>query len=310
MTVRRNVNRRELLAAAGALAVWPATGSEPAATAPPAISARRLADDVWLLTGAGCNVVAVGAGGGVVLVDSGRADSIDELLRVLMLESGQEPVAAVNTHWHPENTGGNAELIRRGARVHAHENTKLWMGTSFVIPGTTTRIERQPRERLPTDTFLEATTIERGGLRLELGHLPQAHTDGDVFVRLREPDLIAVGGLVSVDTYPTLDYATGGWIGGLVHATAALLEITGPRTLVVPSCGEVVGREHLVEQHRMLATVYERLLGLLKQGMSAREMLSANVTQDFDQRWGDPTRFVLDAYPGLWGHQNEFDGIT
>jgi len=310
MIVKRDVSRRELLAAFGALAAWPALADEQRPAVQPAISAQPLAENAWVLTGAGCNVVALGGSEGVLLVDTGRADRIDELLGELTRASGRDPVLAINTHWHPENTGGNAALTRRGVRVHAHENTKLWMDTSFVIPGTTTRIERQPREMLPTDTFLDAAIVERGGVRLELGHLPQAHTDGDIFVRLRDPDLVAVGGLVAVDSYPTLDYATGGWIGGLVQASAALLDMTGPRTLIVPSLGAVVGRNHLVEQHRMLTTVYERLLGLLKQGMSASEMLAARVTKEFDERWGDPTRFVLDAYPGLWGHQNEFDGIT
>ena len=60
----------------------------------------------------------------------------------------------------------------------------------------------------------------------------------------------------------------------------------------------------------MLTTLRERFIGMLKRGWSAREMLEARATRDFDEVWGDPTRFVLSAYPGLWGHQNEFEGIT
>jgi glyoxylase-like metal-dependent hydrolase (beta-lactamase superfamily II) len=298
------------MAGIGLLAALPAFGMDARSPAQSPIRSQHLADGVVLLTGAGCNVLGVRGSEGAVLVDTGRAERIDELLRVLAAASQERPVAAVNTHWHHENTGGNATLTAAGVRVHAHENTKLWMDTSFVIPGTTRRIERRSAAMLPTNTFLESATIGQGEARLELGHLPQAHTDGDVFVRLPGPDIIAVGDLVAVGTYPVLDFTTGGWIGGLVQATAVLLDMAGPGTRVVPSQGDVVGREHLVDQHRMLTTVYERLLGLLKKGMSAREMLAADVTRGFDERWGDPERFVLDAYPGLWGHQNEFDGIT
>ena len=39
-----------------------------------------------------------------------------------------------NTHFHPENTGGNEPLRQAGATIVAHENTRLWMATPDVAP--------------------------------------------------------------------------------------------------------------------------------------------------------------------------------
>ena len=199
---------------------------------------------------------------------------------------------------------------RAAYRIYAHENTRLWLDTSFVVPGTTRRFERRAKTSLPTDTTWDGATVSMEGRSIVYRYLPQAHTDGDIYVSFPELDIVAAGDLVRRGVYPTCDYATGGWIGGLVRSTAALLEVAGPKTLIVPGQGAVVGREHLRMQHQMLSTVFDRMLEHLKKGMSAQEMLDARVTRDFDQAWGDPRRFVLEAYPGLWAHQGEFSGIT
>ena len=44
--------------------------------------------------------------------------------------------------------------------------------------------------------------------------------------------------------------------------------------------------------------------------MSARDMIAARPTKEFDQRWGTPDLFIANAYTGLWGHVRELGGIV
>lgn len=300
------VTRRSLLA--GALCA--AVAGPRVSFAGKGVESSALADGAVLYGGVGCNVVAVRTAEGAVLVDTGSAASAKPLLRAVSDNFGRRVAAAFNTHWHHQNTGGNAAVIARGARVFAHENTRLWLSANFYDPAERRRYTPVAANARPTDTFHEGGVQTIGGVEVRYGYLPQAHTDGDIYVFFPQLDVLAVGDVVSVGTYPVLDYSTGGWVGGMADATQALLDVAGPDTRIVPGTGPVVGREHLVAQHRMLTTMRDRFIEMLKLGKSAREMLEERVTAEFDAAWGDPTRFVMSAYPGLWGHQNEFDGIT
>jgi cyclase len=98
-----------------------------------------------------------------------------------------------------------------------------------------------------------------------------------------------------------LDYATGGWIGGLMDATEKLIGMVDADTVIVPAHGPVRTRADLEGQHKMLATVRERIENLMRQGRSAGEMLAAGVTDEFDAAWGNNReRFVTNIYGGLW----------
>jgi hypothetical protein len=113
--------------------------------------------------------------------------------------------------------------------------------------------------------------------------------------------VLVTGGTVTFGSYPVLDYATGGWIGGLVDATKKLLAITNADTLIVPADGPAQPRSHLAAQLEMLTVVRQRIENLMRKGRSIAEMLDAGVTNDFDAAWGDNReRFVANIYHGLW----------
>jgi hypothetical protein len=49
---------------------------------------------------------------------------------------------------------------------------------------------------------------------------------------------------------------------------------------------------------------------MMRQGMSANDMIAAAVTKDFDARWGDPKLFLTVTYRGMWLHVRELGGIV
>jgi cyclase len=289
------------------------TGSAPT-NAP--LEVTKLTDSFLLITGAGGNVLAVLGAEGVLLVNGGSAERSAELLKLVADQSGAKPVQVLfNTCWHPQHTGSNEALGKAGAKIIAHENTKLWLGTEIDCGWQKRTYEPHPKVALPNQTFY--TGVQKmmfGNQAVEYGYTPQAHTDGDIYVYFPGPNILAAGDVVSVGSYPIVDYTTGGWLGGMIEGQKALLKVTNDNTRVVPGSGssspKVITRADLDAENQMLATVKDRLVKLIKQGLGPKEMIAAAPTKDFDALWGNPDLFIELAYRGLWGHVRELGGIV
>jgi cyclase len=305
--------RRQFLSAAAKLAAASAVGGgllrSAMAQSSAALTESPLRQDLSLISGAGSNVVVLRAAGAAALVDSGSAAGAEELAKLVRGRLGLLPVELLfNTHWHPAHTGGNEALRSGDTQIVAHEITRLWMSTEYYVDWEDTTYEPRPAAALPTRTFYstdpQPLTVEIGDEEIQYGHLPEAHTDGDIYVWLKNRNVLAAGGAVTVGEYPVIDYSTGGWIGGLVDATKKLLDLTNADTLIVPANGPAQPRSHLTAQLEMLTVVRKRIEDLMRKGRSIEEMLAAGVTAEFDAKWGNNpnnrSRFVANIYNGLW----------
>jgi glyoxylase-like metal-dependent hydrolase (beta-lactamase superfamily II) len=310
LTARRAVDRRRFLALTLGAAAATASGefgkSLGRATAQSgAPTAVALKEGLTLIQGAGGNIVLLATGGGAV-VDSGAPEYAATVAGLVRQTLGDRPLDALfNTHWHPAHTGGNDALAPNAAKVIAHENTRLWMSTEYYVDWEDTTYSPRAAVALPNATFYasdrQPLVVEVGDERIEYGYLREAHTDGDIYVYFRERNVLVAGGAVAAGSYPVVDYATGGWVGGLVDANRKLLEITNSNTLVIPHEGAAQPRAHLEAQFAMLTVVRERLENLMRKGKSIAEMLEADVTAGFDAQWGsNRERFVANLYHGLW----------
>jgi glyoxylase-like metal-dependent hydrolase (beta-lactamase superfamily II) len=120
-----------------------------------------------------------------------------------------------------------------------------------------------------------------GGERIEYGLLPQAHTDGDLFVHFKNANVLAVGDAVQPGRLPTLDWFCGGWIGGMQNAQKALLDRADDRTKIIPAMGPVMTKADLQANHATIVRIREKLVGLLKKGQGAQNMIDAKAVDEF-----------------------------
>jgi glyoxylase-like metal-dependent hydrolase (beta-lactamase superfamily II) len=264
----------------------------------------RVTERVSLITGAGTNVVVLETPEGLALVDSGMPGQAEGLLDFIDESFGGAPVRVLfNTHWHPDHTGANEAIAARGAAIVAHENTRLWMGTEYYVAWEKKNHMPRPDAALPTETFYSSDPqplrYELGGYEIEYGHLPEAHTDGDIYVRFAADDVIAVGDALAVDAFPLFDYSTGGWIGGNQQAIRDLLELAGPGSVVIAGRGAPQQRAALEAQQAMLDELAERFRVAMNLGKGADEMLAEGITEGYESL-PDPERFVHNTYNGLW----------
>jgi glyoxylase-like metal-dependent hydrolase (beta-lactamase superfamily II) len=276
------------------------------------LALHALDDRVAIITGAGANVVVVAAAAdALVLVDGGLPERSAEVLELVASTWPGRPIRALlNTNWRSEHTGSNEALGRRGTTIIAHENTKLWLGADFTIEWDGDRVHApRPPEAMPTKTFYTQGALELGGEPVEYVHVPQAHTDGDLYVHVPRSNVLVVSDLLSVGAYPLVDYVTGGWLGGMANAARRLLDIADAGTKIVPAVGPVQTRAQLVRYHDMCLALKDRVGGMLKSGLSLEEVLAARPTREYDGEWGNPELFLTLAYRGLWGHVRELGGV-
>ena len=300
---RREFLKNTLSACAGIalshLVVRPALSRDRA----PTIAPRRVNDHLVVFSGAGANCVALQGPEGIFLVDGGLEERSGELVKAVLAETRSKGIhTLVNTHWHPEQTGSNERLAKAGARIVAHQNTKLWLEYPQQEPGRPGTWGPLPPKARPSQTIYSTEKLTFGGEQIELGYLLQAHTDGDIYAFLRESNVLVAGGVVSNEGWPVIDYKTGGWIGGLVDGLKALVALADDHTVIIPANGPNLTKAELAAQAQMYATIFDRLQKLLRKGMGPDEVAAAEPTKEFDAKWGDPKQFVDLAFKSLWGH--------
>ena len=304
-------NRRrflQLMLAGAASAPW---ASHALAQTPPRVTTTALNDHLHLISGGGGNVLLVSSGDGLILVNGGSAERSTEVLKAVSAQAqGKRLTTLINTDWCAEHTGSNEALGSISAQIIAHENTKQYLANDQFVEWQKRTYKARPKAALPTKTFLTKGSLTAGSERLDYGHLGQAHTDGDIYVHLPASNVLMAGDVLTVGKYPIADYTTGGWLGGLLTATKTLLDLSNPDTRVIPGTGPIQTRADLQAQFDMLTTLRERFAKMMRQGMSANDMLAAGATKEFDAKWGDPKLFLANAYRGLWGHVRELGGIV
>jgi glyoxylase-like metal-dependent hydrolase (beta-lactamase superfamily II) len=269
------------------------------------LTTTTIGSELTLVSGAGGNVLVLSTTDGQVLVDSGAAAFEDALLATLGELPGERVAAIFNTHWHRDQVGANETLGARGAKIFAHEKTRIRLKTGHYLP-TEERYEQPlPAAALPTETFFTSGATTIGGRHIEYGYLIAAHTDGDIYVAFPDLDVIAVGDVVSPLRDPVFDWFGGGWLGGRVDALALLLERSGPNTRFVPSYGPAVGRAKVQAEHVMMLELFERMVEHVRLGESAEDMLEAGVLDNLGRSFEDPYKLLYDLHKGFWAHHNK-----
>ncbi len=295
------MDRRDFLkyAAAPALIAWAARvlPAQPAAI-------LALTDKLGVVDGGGSNVLAFLTGDGALLVDSGAWKSGDHVLAAL---AGVKVLTLFNTHYHLDQTGNNEIFGTTGAKIIAHEHARQWMATDYWLPDEDRYEKARPRAAQPTETFQTTGTLRAGNEQIDYGHLPLAHTDGDIYVFFRTSNVLAVGDVASPLRDPALDWFTGAWIGGRVDAMDTILGLANDQTKIVPAAGPVMSKAEFKAERDTMEEVRSRIWKQTLKGDSPQEMLDGGVLKGLPRTWKDPYKFLYAAAKGMFAHHNKLD---
>lgn len=267
------------------------------------ITAHVLRGGVSALVGSGGNIAVLTGPDGKVLVDAGLTASQSRIVTALT-RLGRGPVThLINTHWHFDHADGNAWLNAQGATIIAHENTRKYLSQTTRVDDWDFDFPPASLAALPTELVADERTLQLNGETIHLAHPGPAHTDGDLIVRFEEADVLH-GGDIYWQSYPFIDYSTGGSIDATIRGTEAMLASAGNRTIIVPGHGgPASNRAELGAYRDMLGAVRERVAALKRAGRTLAEVLAAKPSAQFDEAWGRsivaPDNFTKLVYSGV-----------
>jgi glyoxylase-like metal-dependent hydrolase (beta-lactamase superfamily II) len=197
----------------------------------------------------------------------------------------------INTHWHPEQTGANELVGKSGGVIFAHEKTKLAeSNTVYSSVMFTGRLAPLPQAARPTKTTRGDGSMEFAGQQVDYGYMPAAHTDGDLYVHFPRMNLLVVGGVVSAEGWPLLDYRNGAWLGGRVRALERLAGLVKPDTRVVPADGRIMTGAEIVRHRDLYQKLFTTMISYLNMGLGPEDAVARNPLKEIHRRIRRPLR--------------------
>src|SRR3984893_702351 len=303
--IKDRINRRAALVQLTA-ATMLAAGAARAQPPDPSLAQIKTTDlgrKTYMLEGQGGNVLVAIGDDGVIMVDAELAPLHDKI-KAAITDNANLPIKyLVDTHFHGEQTGGNAPFHRDGAIVVPQDNVRV-----RLLAGTTNGLNYNKSapavaDAIPTETYVGGTkTVTIRGREALLTHAINAHTDGDSWIYLADANVIFTGDLFyNNGRYPTIDYANGGGIRGLVRANEAFLKLATAETKIASSRGgAVAGKAEVADFRDMLATARDRMAAIVGKNMAEEEALAAKPFADLDAEWAgnerDSDNFIRMAY--------------
>jgi cyclase len=319
------MNRRPLAIGAFAALVMAAVPLTAQTGAVPDVSnieihSLHVQGNVWMLVGGPFNAAVSIGNDGVLVVDTMVEPLADRLLAEVRKLAGDKPIRyIINTHFHPDHTGGNEKVTKAGrsivagnfaaqvgqdasnqASILAHENTQLRM-MSDLKPAP-------PFIAMPMDTFFtESKDLFFNGEAVQIIHQPAAHTDGDVIVFFRKSDVIVAGDVYINTTFPIVQTAQGGSFQGIIDALNRIIDLTVPAekqeagTYVIPGHGHLADEADVVEYRDMNTIIRDRFLDAIKKGMTLEQVKAARLVRDYEGRYG--------ATSGFWTTDNFVEAV-
>ena len=233
-------------------------------------------------------------------IDGGLAANADALLKVVRERTGNNRIhTLINTHGHAEQVGANEAVGREGGVIIAQEKTRQYLSNSVISVLFEGRRAPLPKVAQPGKTFELTETLKFAGKQINLGYLPAAHSDGDLFVHFPELNVLVAGGPVSGEQWPLLDYRNGAWFGGRVRGFDKIAELVRPDTRVVPAHGRLMTGADIVRHRDIYHELFKTMIVYMNQGMGPEDAARRNPLKQYEAEMGDASAFLYGAYRSM-----------
>ena len=250
------------------------------------VTSQKVAEGVYMLTGAGGNIgLSVGADT-AFLVDDQYAPMTPKIKAAVAALTTKPVRFVLNTHWHGDHTGGNKDLGESGTLIVAHENVRKRMTAEQFLEAFGQKVPPADPAALPVVTFSDSVTFHLNGEEIYAFHIPPAHTDGDSLIQFRKANVIHGGDAFFNGMYPFIDLSTGGSVGGMIAAADRMLALAGESTKIIPGHGPLATKADLKAYRDMLATARDRVAAQVKAGKTLEQTTAAKPLAELDAKWG------------------------
>jgi len=224
---------------------------------------------------------------GIFMVDATYAPLSDKVVAAIRKISDAPIRFLVDTHEHPDHTGGNPNFAKLGALLFAREEVREDLIKPFppavaAVIGSAAS-DKDPA-RLPTVTYGSKGTVKiyLNGEVIDLIPVVTSHTNGDSMIKFEHEDVIMIGDFYRNYGYPFTDPTHGGTFKGIVAAVDTLLQIAGPNTKLLPGHGTIIQKKDLVLYRSMILDIQGKVQKMIDEGKTRPEVLAAKLTASYD----------------------------
>jgi glyoxylase-like metal-dependent hydrolase (beta-lactamase superfamily II) len=260
------------------------------------IETVKLAPNFYVLNGQGGAIGVLAGPDGVLMVDSQFAPLTEKIVAAVKQVSNEPIKFLINTHVHPDHTGGNENLGKMGVTIFAREELR----NRLAHPATGTSA---PAAALPVITYESPLTFHMDGDDVQAIPIPKAHTDGDTLVFFPKANVIMIGDYFRSLGYPNIDRANGGSLNGMLAGIDTAIKLCNATTKVVPGHGEITDRTGLAAHRDMIIAIRDKIAPMVSQGKTLEEVMASKPTAAYDSKvpGGATTidRFVGQVYAEL-----------
>jgi cyclase len=240
---------------------------------------------------------------GVLLVDTGNRQVAEKTLETIRSFTNAPIKIVVNSHIHPDHTGGNAFFGKQGALIYAQENLREEM----INPAGRGSGAAPDPAGIPVSTYsygrpgAPAVTIHMDGETVDFIPMMPSHTAGDTIMFFHNANAIYIEDFYRNFGYPFADQANGGSIKGMIEAVDLIERLAGPNTTLIPGHGTLVKKQDLLPYRGMLVDILAQVQKLREEGKSLDQVLAANLTAPYDATTQGDTkqskdRFLTEVY--------------
>jgi len=249
---------------------------------------------------------------GLLVIDATLVASMAEAFIKEIRRVSDKPFRhLVNTHSHPDHTGGNRlfkgteiishricreEMARAGPRPPAGGNAGPPPGPMAAMrTPAMDRMFRQIAEdpgreiTLPTVTYDEKLTLRYGATEVELLYFGPAHTFGDTLVYFPQSKVLFAG---DVAFFYSMPLAAAGKIGGWLKVIDRVKDMDVE--MIVPGHGPVGGKQELEDEREYFEFVMEQTKRCFDAGMTPEEAVEAIDLGPY-REWLDSERIIANV---------------
>lgn len=268
------------------------------------VTTKKVNESLFLLYGLGGNIAVSIGNDGVLIVDSQIPIIFPKIMKAIKKLSDDKIIYTINTHWHWDHSDGNLVLDSDETKIISHSNARENMQKGGLINMGTTILNQEPypKSALPVITHENGMSLYFNDEKIDLLHFGPAHTTGDTVIYFTNQNAIHLGDVFFSNSYPFIDVDNGGSLSGMINYLEKIVLVIDKDTIVMPGHGEISSISDIKETIDMLKTVKNRILMSIENNQSLEEIISSNITKDFDKKYNTlllRDTFIDRAYASL-----------
>jgi glyoxylase-like metal-dependent hydrolase (beta-lactamase superfamily II) len=242
------------------------------------IKSTRVAGSVYMLEGAGGNIGVSTGEDGIVIVDDQFAPLATKIKEALKGITDKPLRFVLNTHFHGDHSGGNAEFSK-DATIIAHENVRKRLEEGTTVLGG--EVKPTSKDSLPIITFNERATVHVNGEDIRAIHFPHGHTDGDSVIFFSKSKVIHMGDDFVTYGFPFVDVQNGGSVSGMISGCEKVLSMAPADTKFIPGHGPISTASDLRKYVDMLKETRALVAKAKKEGKTLDQMKSEHLLANY-----------------------------